>query len=53
MIFKCNQLCRFRRINMRNFVDAKKCYSETKHKKLRDDELDFEEVLNKEIHKRK
>ena len=30
-----------------------KCFGETKHKKLRDAELDFVEVLNKEIHKRK
>ena len=30
-----------------------KCYGETKHRKLRDDELDFGEVLSKEIHKRK
>ena len=29
-----------------------KCFGETKHKK-RDDELDFGEVLNKAIHKRK
>ena len=35
------------------FCRCPKCYSETKHKKLRDDELDFGEVLNKEIHKRK
>ena len=30
-----------------------KCFGETKHRKLTDDELDFGEVLNKEIHKRK
>ena len=35
------------------FCRCPKCYSETKHRKLRDDELDFREVLNKEIHKRK
>ena len=35
------------------FCRCPKCYEETKHKKLRDDELDFREVLNKEIHKRK
>ena len=35
------------------FCRCPKCYSETKHKKMRDDELDFGEVLNKEIHKRK
>lgn len=35
------------------FCRCQKCYSETKHRKLRDDELNFGEVLNKEIHKRK
>lgn len=35
------------------FCKCSKCYSETKHRKLRDEELDFGEVLNKEIHKRK
>lgn len=35
------------------FDRCPKCYSETKHRKLRYDELDFGEVLNKEIHKRK
>ena len=29
------------------------CFGETKHKKLRDAELDFGEVLNKAINKRK
>ena len=35
------------------FCRCPKCYSETKHRKLRDDELDFGEVLSREIHKRK
>ena len=35
------------------FCRCPKCYSETKHKKLRDDELDFGELLDKEINKRK
>ena len=35
------------------FCRCPKCYSETKHRKLRDDELDFGEVLDKEMHKRK
>ena len=30
-----------------------KCFGETKHRKLRDDDLDFVEVLNKAINKRK
>ena len=35
------------------FCRCPKCYGETKHKKLRDDELVFGELLNKEIDKRK
>ena len=35
------------------FCRCPKCYEETKHKKLRDDDLDFVEVLDREIHKRK
>ena len=35
------------------FCRCAKYYSETKHKKLRDEELVFGEVLDKEIHKRK
>ena len=35
------------------FCRCPKCRGETKHRILRDSELDFGEVLNKEIHKRK
>ena len=35
------------------FCRCQKCYYETKHRKLRDDELVFGELLSKEIHKRK
>lgn len=35
------------------FNRCPKCYSETKHRKLRDKELDFGEVLHKEMNKRK
>lgn len=35
------------------FCRCPKCYSETMHRKLRDDDLDFGELLDKEIHKRK
>lgn len=35
------------------FCRFPKCFCETKHRKLRDDELVFGEVLDKEIHKRK
>lgn len=34
------------------FYRCQKCYEETKHKKLRDEELVFREVLNKEIYKK-
>ena len=33
------------------FCRCQKCYSETEHKKLRDDELTFGEVLDKELKK--
>lgn len=33
------------------FCRCPKCYEETKHKKLRDDELVFGEVLDKELKK--
>lgn len=35
------------------FCRCHKCHSETKHKKLNEKELDFGEVLDKVIHKRK
>ena len=35
------------------FDRCPKCFGETKHRKFRDDELDFGEVLDKEIYKRK
>ena len=35
------------------FYRCPKCYGETKHQKLRDDDLDFGGTLDKEIHKRK
>ena len=35
------------------FCRCPKCYEETKHRKLREDELVFGEILDKEIHKRK
>ena len=37
----------------KKFNKCPKCYSETKHQKLNDNELTFGEVLSKEIHKRK
>ena len=35
------------------FCRCPKCYEETKHRKLTDDDLNFGEVLHKEINKRK
>ena len=35
------------------FNRCPKCFGETKHRKLRDEELNFGEELNKAIHKRK
>ena len=35
------------------FCRCPKCFSETKHRKLKDDDLNFGEVLHKEIYKRK
>ena len=53
----CNVLMQpimsFSKDKYEKFTRCPKCYSETKHRKLRDDELDFGEVLNKEIYKRK
>ena len=35
------------------FDRCPKCFGETKHRKLKNEELDFGEELNKAIHKRK
>lgn len=35
------------------FNKCPRCYGETRHVKLRDDDLNFVEVLDKAIHKRK
>ena len=43
----------FSKDNREKFCRCPKCYSETKHRKLRDDELNFGEVLDREISKRK
>ena len=58
MIYRtCNiqmqQVISFLKDEHDKFCRCPKCYYETKRKKLRDDELDFVEVLNKSIHKRK
>lgn len=33
------------------FCKCTKCYSESRHKKIQDDELEFREVLNKKLGK--
>lgn len=43
----------FSKDNNEKFFDCPRCHSQTKHRKLRDDELDFGEVLKETIHKRK
>ena len=35
------------------FNHCPKCFGETRHKKLRENDLDFGEVLSRELHKRK
>lgn len=42
----------FSRDKHEKFSKCPKCYSETKHRKLDEEELSFEEVLDREIHKR-
>ena len=37
----------------KKFDGCPKCFGETKHRKLRDSNLDFGEVLSRELHKRK
>ena len=53
----CNDLMiyfiQFSKDKHEKFDHCSKCFGETKHKKLQDEELDFGEVLNKAIHKRK
>ena len=53
----CNVLMQpimsFSKDKREKFCRCPKCYEETKHKKLRDEELVFGELLSKEIYKRK
>ena len=52
----CNVLMQpimsFSKDKREKFCRCPKCYEETKHKKLRDEELVFGELLSKEIYKR-
>ena len=43
----------FSKDNREKFCRCPKCYEETKHRKLKNDELNFGEVLSRAIHKRK
>ena len=43
----------FSKDNREKFYRCPKCYEETKHQKIKDGELVFGEVLDKEMHKRK
>ena len=43
----------FSKYKHEKFNKCPKCYGETKHRKINDNELMFGEVLDKEIHKRK
>ena len=43
----------FSKNNHEKFNHYPKCFGETKHRKLRDNNLDFGEVLSRELHKRK
>ena len=53
----CNALMRpvmsFSKDKHEKFDRCPKCFGETKHRKLTDDDLNFREVLHKEINKRK
>lgn len=43
----------FSKYKHEKFCKCPKCYSESKHQKLNDDELTFKEVLHKEMNKHK
>lgn len=43
----------FSRDKQEKFYRCQKCYNETRHQKIKDSELDFEEVLHKEYQKRR
>lgn len=47
---RMNNVMSFSKDKHEKFCKCPKCYSETKHRKLRDDELDFGEVLRETLH---
>ena len=50
---RMKQIMSFSKDKREKFCRCPKCYEDTKHRKLTDDDLNFGEVLNKEIYKRK
>lgn len=50
---KMSNVMSFSQDKHEKFCKCPKCYSETRHQKSRDDKLNFGEILNKAIHKRK
>lgn len=48
---KMSNVMSFSRDKHEKFCKCPKCYSETRHQKLKDNDLAFGEVLGKEIHK--
>lgn len=50
---KMAEVLSFSKDKNEKFERCPKCYSETRHRKLDEKELNFGEVLDREIHKRK
>lgn len=50
---KMSNVMSFSQDKHEKFCKCPKCYSETRHQKLRDEELDFGEVLDKAIHNKR
>lgn len=48
-----NGVMSFSKDKHERFYKCPKCFSETRHQRIKDSELNFEEELNKAIHKRK
>ena len=48
---KMYEVMSFSKDKHERFCRCPKCYGETKHRKLKDEELNFGEVLEKELHK--
>ena len=48
---KMHDVMSFSKDKHERFCRCPKCYGETKHRKLKDEELNFGEVLERELHK--